>query len=137
MTGGTILVDGNAGSEVGLTMRRGLIAIGGSAGDMIGFNMIAGTVFVFGACGIRSGAGMRRGMIGLFGPKPPPLLPTFRYATTMKLPIVNLLLRDIRSKQFPVDETLFDTNLDIYHGDLVEVGRGEVLMRNAGHKQVD
>ena len=131
MTGGTILVDGNAGSEVALTMRRGMIAIGGSAGDVIGFNMIAGTVLVFGECGIRAGSGMRRGTIGLFGPKPPPMLPTFRFATTMKLPIVNVLLRDIRNKQFPVDPAMFDADFDIYHGDLVEVGRGEVLMRHA------
>ena len=130
MTGGTILIDGNVGNEVALTMRRGLIAIGGSAGDLIGFNMIAGSVLVFGECGIRVGAGMRRGTIGLFGPKPPAMLPTFRYSATMKLPIVNLMLREVRSKQFSIDEGLLDTEFDIYHGDLVEVGRGEVLLRH-------
>ena len=46
MTGGEILIDGNAGNEIGHTMRRGLIAIKGDAGDGVGFNMIAGTILV-------------------------------------------------------------------------------------------
>jgi len=128
MTGGTILVDGSVGNEVALTMRRGLIAVGGGAGDMIGFNMIAGTVLVFGECGIRAGAGMRRGTIGLLGPNPPKMLPTFRYSTTMKPQIVSLMLRSVRSKGLHVDEGMLNTEFDIYHGDLLTVGRGEVLM---------
>jgi len=131
MTGGTIIVDGNAGNEIGLTMRRGMIAIGGSAGDMIGFNMIAGTVLVFGECGIRAGAGMRRGTIGLFGPKPPPLLPSFKYALTFQPQFVRLILRDLRAKGLRLDESLLTAELDLYHGDLVALGRGEILMRNA------
>ena len=77
MTGGEILIRGDAGNELGQTMRRGLIAIGGQAGDAIGFNMLAGSIFVFGAPGIRAGAGMRRGTIAFFAAAPP-MLPTFR-----------------------------------------------------------
>jgi formylmethanofuran dehydrogenase subunit C len=131
MTGGTILIDGNAGNEIGHTMRRGLIAIGGSAADMVGFNMLAGTVLIFGDCGIRPGAGMRRGTIGILGTKPTPLLPTFRYATTMQPQIVRVMLREVRSRGLKIDESLFTTELDIYHGDLLTIGRGEVLMRHA------
>lgn len=130
MTGGTILVDGNAGNEIGLTMRRGLIAIGGSAGDMLGFNMIAGTVLIFGECGIRPGAGMRRGTLGLFGPNPPPLLPSFRYATTYQPQIVRILLRELRTKGFRVDDSLLDSEFDRYCGDFVALGKGEVLLRH-------
>ena len=130
MTGGTILVDGNAGNEVGCTMRRGLIAIGGAAGDMVGFNMIAGTVLVFGECGIRPGAGMRRGTLGLFGPNPPQLLPTFRYASTYQPQMVRLMLRSLRDKGFGVDESLLVAEFDLYHGDLVALGKGEVLFRH-------
>jgi formylmethanofuran dehydrogenase subunit C len=129
MTGGTILVDGNAGNEIGLTMRRGIIAIGGSAGDTVGFNMIAGTVLVFGECGIRPGAGMRRGTLVLIGPIPPQLLPSFRYATTYQPPAIRLLLRTIKDQGFDFDPALVQSEYDLYHGDLVSVGRGEILFR--------
>jgi len=131
MTGGMILVDGNAGNEIGLTMRRGLIAIGGVAGDMLGFNMIAGTVAVFGECGIRPGAGMRRGTLALFGPNPPQLLPSFRYATTMRSETTVLMLKLLKEKGFRVDEGLLSSEFALYHGDLVSVGRGEILVRQS------
>jgi formylmethanofuran dehydrogenase subunit C len=130
MTGGTILIDGNAGNEIGLTMRRGLIAIGGNAGDLIGFNMIAGTILVFGESGIRPGAGMRRGTIALLGPNPPQLLPSFRYATTSQQVSVRLMLMNLRKKGFGVDESLLQSEFDLYHGDLVSVGRGEILFHH-------
>jgi formylmethanofuran dehydrogenase subunit C len=132
MTGGTILVDGNAGNEIGLTMRRGLVAVGGTVGDLLGFNMIAGTVLVFGGCGIRPGAGMRRGMLGLFGESPPPLLPSFRFTATHRPQIVSVLLRDVRSKGLKLDESLWTAEFDFYQGDLVSVGRGEILFRHQG-----
>ena len=130
MTGGTILIDGAAGNEVGHTMRRGTIAVGG-AGDMTGFNMIAGTVLVFGECGIRPGAGMRRGTIGLFGSHPPELLPTFRFGSTFEPQVLRVLLRDLRARGARFDDALLDAEFDLYHGDLVALGKGEVLMRHA------
>lgn len=136
MTGGTILVDGNAGNEIGLTMRRGTIAIGGNAGDVIGFNMIAGTVIVLGESGIRHGAGMRRGTIALLGAPspgkgPPKMLPSFKYACTAQPQVVSLLLREIRELGFAIPEELLAADYDLYHGDLVALGRGEVLVRHA------
>lgn len=141
MTAGTILVDGNAGNEIGLTMRRGLIAIGGNAGDVIGFNMIAGTILVFGDSGIRHGAGMRRGTIGLFGPNRPPLLPTFKFAATHRPPIMSIILRVVRAKGLNFDDSLLSADFDFHRGDLVSVGRGEIIFRHdrnsepAGHEQ--
>jgi formylmethanofuran dehydrogenase subunit C len=129
MTGGTILVDGNVGNEIGSMMRRGMIAIGGSAGDMIGFNMLAGTVLVFGEAGIRPGAGMRRGTIGLFGPKPPPLLPSFRRGSSLQPQILQVLLRDLRSKGLQIGDDLLKAEIDLYSGDLLSLGRGEILIR--------
>jgi formylmethanofuran dehydrogenase subunit C len=129
MTGGTILVDGDGGNEIGSRMRRGTIAIGGAAGDMIGFNMLAGTVLAFGAAGIRPGAGMRRGTIGLFGPKPPPLLPSFRYDSTFQPDFLRVMLRKIREQGFQIGDALLDAEVDLYHGDLLALGRGEVLIR--------
>lgn len=131
MTGGMIFIDGNAGNEIGLSMRRGLIAIGGCAGDVLAFNMIAGTVLVFGQCGVRPGAGMRRGTLGLFGPNPPPLLPSFRFGSTFRPQIVSVLLNTLRQNGFGVDESLFMAEYDLYHGDLVALGRGEILFRHS------
>ena len=127
MTGGTILVDGNVGNETGHSLRRGLIAIGGSAADLVGFNMIAGAILIFGDCGIRAGAGMRRGTIGLFGRADVPLLPTFRYATTYQPQILRVMLRDLQRRGLPFDSSLLDSEFDVHHGDLVTVGRGEIL----------
>jgi formylmethanofuran dehydrogenase subunit C len=131
MTGGTILIDGNAGNEVGHTMRRGLIAIGGAAGDMLAFNMLAGTVFVFGECGIRPGAGMNRGTLCLMHPEPPQLLPTFRYGSKCQPLVVRLLLRDLRERGFSVNQSLDAAEFDLYHGDLVAAGKGEIFLRRA------
>jgi formylmethanofuran dehydrogenase subunit C len=130
MAGGTILIDGDAGNEIGHTMRRGLIAIGGAAGDMLGFNMLAGTVIVFGECGIRPGAGMRRGTLVLLHPNPPPLLLTFRYGSTYEPLMVQLLLRELTERGFDADPSLAAAPLDLYHGDLVALGKGEVFVRH-------
>lgn len=130
MTGGTILIDGNAGHETGVSMRRGLIAVGGTAGDMAGFNMIAGTIAIFGDCGIRPGAGMRRGTLALLGTRRPQLLPTFRYASTFRPPTMSLMLKSLVHKGFHIDPSLLASEFDLYHGDLVSIGRGEILFRH-------
>jgi formylmethanofuran dehydrogenase subunit C len=127
MTGGTILIHGETGNEIGHTMRRGLLAVGG-CGDFVGINMIAGTILVFGPCGIRPGAGMRRGTIGLFGDKPPTLLPTFRAGSRDKLLVLELIFRELRRLDYPVPDQLVHCDYRMYHGDLVTVGRGEVLV---------
>jgi formylmethanofuran dehydrogenase subunit C len=130
MTGGTLLIGGNAGNEIGHTMRRGTIAIGKNAGDTIGFNMIAGSVLVFGRSGIRAGAGMRRGTIGLFGPDPPPLLPTFNFACIYRPQVMWVMLRDLRSRGLRIDDSLISAEFDLYHGDMLELGKGEILLRH-------
>ncbi len=130
MRGGTILVDGDAGNEIGLTMRRGMIAIGGRAGDVLGFNMIAGTVLVFGECGIRPGAGMRRGTLGLLGPNPPKMLPTFRYACTARPQVLPLMLNKLRNQGFSMEDDLLTAEYKVFNGDLVALGRGEILVRS-------
>lgn len=129
MTGGVILIDGNAGNEIGHTMRRGWIAVGGNAGDILAINMLAGTIFVFGQCGIRSGAGMRRGTIGLFGDVTPELLPTFRYACTYRPQVLPLMLRQLHAYGFHWDPALLTDDYDLFNGDMIEQGRGEILVR--------
>jgi formylmethanofuran dehydrogenase subunit C len=131
MTGGTILVYGNVGSEIGHGMRRGLIAVAGSAGDLIGFNMLAGSIFVFGNSGIRHGAGMRRGTIGLLSPERVTLLPTFRRACQGRLEMLRLVDRALARHSFPAPIQLGDTTIELHHGDLLEGGRGEILVKVA------
>ncbi len=127
MMGGTILVQGSVGDEIGHSMRRGLLAVGG-CGDFAGINMIAGTILVFGPVGMRTGAGMRRGTIALLGGQAPMLLPTFRRGGSDKLPILKLVLRELASLGYPFDPALQEASYQMYHGDDVTVGRGEVLV---------
>jgi formylmethanofuran dehydrogenase subunit C len=126
MRGGVILVDGKAGSEVGATMRRGLIAIGGDVGDFAGVSMIAGSVFLFGSPGIRLGAGMKRGTIATFGPRPQ-LLPTFRFDCVYQPVFLRLYLRQLRAWGFAVRDEHLAGSCQRFSGDLVALGKGEVL----------
>ncbi len=132
MTGGEILIDGNAGNEVGTCMRRGLIAIGGRAGDAAGIGMIAGTVLVFGEAGIRNGAGMKRGTIGLLGGDiAPEILPSFRYACTYRPTFLRLYVRHLRDWGFSIPDEMLGMSCRRYCGDLLELGKGEILTRVA------
>lgn len=131
MTRGTILIGRHAGNEIGHTMRRGLIVVGGNAGDLAGFNMLAGTILMFGESGIRHGAGMRRGTLGFLGPQRPPLLPSFRYACRLRPLAMDLILRELDRLGFEVPAEARSCLCDIYNGDMIEGGRGEMLLRAA------
>lgn len=127
MRGGVILVDGKAGNEIGANMRRGLISIGGSTGDFPGLGLIAGSVFLFGQPGIRLGAGMKRGTIVLFGPEAP-LLPTFRFDCAYRPVFMNLFLRQLRAWNYAPAARILGGSYRRYSGDLVGLGKGEVLV---------
>jgi formylmethanofuran dehydrogenase subunit C len=126
MRGGVILIDGKAGNEIGATLRRGLIAIGGAGGDFPGVSMIAGSIFLFGPSGVRPGAGMKRGTLAFLG-GPPALLPTFRYACTYQPVFLSIYLRQLRAWGFPVEERFLHGRWRRYSGDLVALGKGEIL----------
>lgn len=130
MTGGTILVAGAAGLEVGRLMRRGLIAIGGPVGPLAGANMLAGTILLAGECGPLPGAGMRRGTIALLKPgSRVDLLPSFRAGCRHRPVAMQLVLRELARRGFALSSDVFSALFDLFHGDLLEGGRGEVLMR--------
>jgi formylmethanofuran dehydrogenase subunit C len=129
MTKGTILVGGDAGNEIGHSMRRGTIAIGGSIGDLAGINMLAGTILVFGESGIRHGAGMKRGTIAFLGKTAPPILPTFRWACRYRPEILPLIYRHLRRLDFAVSDELLSSYYELYNGDFLAGGRGELLIR--------
>ena len=124
--GGVLLVEGKAGDEIGAHLRRGLIVIGGEAGDFAGAAMIAGSVFVFGRTGLRPGAGMKRGTLA-FGGDLPGLLPSFRYDCDCRPLFLGLYFRQLRAWGFPVPDRLFRGGWRRFSGDLIELGKGEIL----------
>lgn len=128
MCGGTICIRGDAGNEIGHSLRRGMIAIGGGIGDLAGMNMLAGSILVGGGCGIRHGAGMRRGTLAFFGAVPT-LLPTFRAACRLRPTILRVIVRYLGQVGFEAARAWDDTVCDLYHGDFLCGGRGEVLIR--------
>ncbi len=127
VAGGEILIDGNAGHDVGRAMRRGLIAVGGSVGDDLGTRLLAGTIVVLGACGRRVGVEMRRGTLALVGPRPE-LLPTFVAAGRCRPAFMQLLLRRLRQAGFAVPQSQPEAEFVLHHGDLLALGRGEILL---------
>jgi formylmethanofuran dehydrogenase subunit C len=130
MRGGAILVDGRAGNEIGNGMRRGLIAIGGDTGDFPGVSLIAGSIFIGGQPGIRLGAGMKRGSIVLLRSRPA-LLPTFRFDCTYRPVFLRLYFRQFRAWGFAVPEDCEANPFLRFSGDLVALGKGEVLCPRA------
>jgi formylmethanofuran dehydrogenase subunit C len=128
MTGGTVLIHGHAGNEIGHTLRRGLIAIGGSAGDYIGFNMLAGTIVVAGPPGIRHGACMRRGTIAFVGGHRPTMLPSFRFSCRFRPEMLTLLAQELARLKFELPSGAIEPDYELYSGDLIEGGRGEILI---------
>jgi formylmethanofuran dehydrogenase subunit C len=133
MRGGVILIDGKAGNEIGSTMRRGFIAVSGDTGDFVGVSLVAGTIFIFGAPGIRTGAGMKRGTIALFGASPQ-LLPTFRPGCVYRPVFMRLYLRQLRQWGFAAADMARDGWFKRYSGDLVALGKGEVLVAVGGER---
>jgi formylmethanofuran dehydrogenase subunit C len=74
MSGGEIVVEGNAGDWLGLEMAGGRIVVKGNAGHLVGgaprgaaIGMRGGEILVFGNAGNEIGNGMRRGLIAIGG----------------------------------------------------------------------
>jgi len=130
MRGGTILVRGRVGNEVGCAMRRGLIVVGGDTGDFTGVMALAGSIFVFGKLGVRAGASMKRGTIVTYqqGDGPPPLLPTFKYDCDYRPAWIAVYLRELRALGFAPPDGAPAGRYRRYSGDLTELGKGEILV---------
>ncbi|KON30295.1 hypothetical protein AC482_04180 [miscellaneous Crenarchaeota group-15 archaeon DG-45] len=74
MSGGEITVEGSASDWAGAEMRGGLLRIGGDAGDLLGAayrgsseGMTGGCIIVEGRAGLETGSFMRRGMVVVLG----------------------------------------------------------------------
>jgi len=126
MNRGLIVVEGDAGNEVGSAMRRGVIVVGGDTGDFTGAFMIAGSILVFGRLGERAGAGMKRGTIVAY--QAPKLLPTFRYACTYRPAFLRVFLRELRELGLAIEADRLEGRYRRYSGDLTALGKGEILV---------
>lgn len=129
MVGGTILVGGSAGDWAAWKMRRGLVAIGGDAGRHAANALLAGTLLVLGRVGPAAAAGMMRGSLVIPRSDGIELLPTFRRGAAGKWLILELLSRAFSRLGWTGGLDDLRGIYAMYHGDLLEGGRGEVFVR--------
>jgi formylmethanofuran dehydrogenase subunit C len=125
MTDGTILIEGSAGLEVGMRMKRGVIAVGGAVRDFAGLQMRGGTIVLGGGAEIRTGAWMMRGTIVCL--RPVPLLPTFSAACAYNPTFLRLYARYLDRFGFALPSGA-DGLYERYTGDASVPGRGEILV---------
>jgi formylmethanofuran dehydrogenase subunit C len=128
MRGGVILVEGNAGRELGSTMRRGLIYVAGDAGDFCASHMLAGTILCAGQVGKYAGAGMRRG--SLVAGTMDGILPGFLPAGLADAGWLRLYLAELKGMGIPLPEKWAQESPHRYTGDTLEMGKGEILIHD-------
>lgn len=133
MNQGTILIEGSAGIEVGMRMKRGLIAVGGPVRDFAGLEMKGGTIFLLGGAEIRTGAWMARGTIVSLVPVK--LLPTFTYACSYRPTFLGLYAKHLRGLGFAIPPVAGDGTYDRYLGDTAGLGKGEILVLAAASSE--
>jgi formylmethanofuran dehydrogenase subunit C len=126
MTGGEIVVTGDAGEEAGAGMRRGLIAVGGRTGAGAGLRMLAGTVIALGGIGAEAGLGNKRGSLVSGRPLEP--LPAYAFAARFRPPALQLQLRRVCELGLSVDDALLSGTWARWSGDRTELTRGEILI---------
>ena len=126
MTDGTIIIDGTAGLEVGMRMKRGMIAIGGLVRDFAGLQMKGGTIVLRSGGELRTGAWMLRGTI--ISLTPVQLLPTFSYASTYNPTFLRLYAKHLGALGFTIPFDDQDGAYQRYTGDAAVPGKGEILV---------
>jgi formylmethanofuran dehydrogenase subunit C len=126
MQDGTILIDGSAGLEVGMRMKRGIIAIRGKVRDFTGLQMKGGSIFLMGGAEIRTGAWMIRGTIVALTEIP--LLPTFSHACSYNPVFLRLYSRYLKSLGLEIPGSDHDGVYERYVGDTAVPGKGEILI---------
>ncbi|MCI0735439.1 MAG: formylmethanofuran dehydrogenase subunit C [Beijerinckiaceae bacterium] len=124
MTGGLLIVRGNAGARAGDRLRRGTIVIEGSAGDFPGSRMIAGTLIVLKSCGSLPGYLMRRGTIVIANP--PELAPTFADCGVIELAFAGVFANLLRPESRAAAR-LLSRPLRRFAGDMAALGKGEIF----------
>jgi formylmethanofuran dehydrogenase subunit C len=123
MSGGTILVEGSAGIELGMRMKKGLIAVRGKVRDFAGLQMKGGTIVLMSGAELRTGAWMQRGTIISLAPLR--LLPTFGYSCVYSPTFLRLYTRYLSAFGFDLPAS---GAYQRYVGDTSAVGKGELLI---------
>ncbi len=126
MTDGTIIIDGTAGFEVGMRMKRGIIAVGGLVRDFAGLQMKGGTIVMRSGAELRTGAWMVRGTI--ISLTPITLLPTFSYASTYNPTFMRIYARHLAALGFTIPYEDRDGAYQRFAGDACVPGKGEILV---------
>ncbi len=126
MRGGTIIVDGTAGLEVGMRMRRGTIVVGGIVRDFAGLQMKGGTIVLLSGAEIRTGAWMNRGTIISLAPLQ--MMPTFRYSCDYNPTFLNVYARQLESLGVSIPFQPSEGAYQRYCGDSSVPGKGEILV---------
>ncbi len=137
--GGTILVGGNAGHSAGQYQRRGLIVIAGNAGDDAALAQRAGTLVIGGNVGERCAYDQRRGTVVVLAEAGDKWRDSGRFTAGYRgrLVMLELLARTIRRQADEAEfelpaaflERLEASSFQLWHGDVLELNRGEVWMR--------
>ena len=125
MSGGAILIDGSAGIEVGMRMKRGLIAVRGAVRDFAGLQMKGGSLFLLGGAELRTGAWMSRGTIVTLAPVH--LLPTFAFACSYCPSFLRIYAQRLRSAGFEIPCAPRAGTYRRFTGDSSVPGKGEIL----------
>lgn len=121
MWNGKIIVEGNAGREVGSWMMGGLIYVKGNVGALAGVHMKGGTIIVGGDAGIRIGAEMTGGTIIVLG-KLEKVLPGFSYQGV--------------ADKIKINEKVPKGPFLRFVGDLVEDGKGNLFLLSEKNKHL-
>jgi formylmethanofuran dehydrogenase subunit C len=126
MSGGMLVVHGNAGERLADQLRRGQILVGGDTGAYTASRMIAGTVLVLGRVGPHCGHGMRRGT--LIVRQRPDLPATFADCGTHTLAFLPLLMASWKDAGAPFANLPVNPRAERWMGDTGGTGKGEVLV---------
>ena len=121
MRKGTIIIHGNAGSNVGAGMAGGTIIIEGNVKHLAGAKMCGGNIIIHGNCGRFAGARMTRGRVVVAG-KIDGILPSF---------YVDSLIPKAKVKKI-----LFEKPFMIFMGDAVVSGMGMLYVSYEDNKDL-
>ena len=138
MNRGTIVVGQDAGCGCGFAMRRGTIFVQGNVGRQAGWNMRAGSILIGGHPSDELAAGMVRGTV-LVGEAIASdsvqlqLGPTFVEGIAGDWPITRMLGNWLTrlDTPFELNVEFLSSPFSIFHGDQLQGGRGEVMVRVA------
>jgi formylmethanofuran dehydrogenase subunit C len=125
MTGGELIIEGDAGDHVGYRMRGGIVVVTGKAGACPGYRMIAGTVAIAHGPYDHPGLEMRRGTIVLLDAAMPASgNAVFAGEGAFDLPAMRLVSKHLRSLGVNAQPPY-----RLLTGDRLELNKGEIWQR--------